>query len=155
MNTENAIQQMRKGVVELCVLSLIASHGELYPAEVREKLKDAGMDVVEGTLYPMLTRLKNSGHLVHRWVETSLGPPRKTYSMTDIGMAFLVELQSSWHDFVGSVNRVVAPQIEATVFAEMPENEVEVVAQIVETASNTEGGKMPKKSKTTKTTIEE
>jgi PadR family transcriptional regulator, regulatory protein PadR len=113
MNTENAIQQMRKGVVELCVLSVIASHEEMYPADVKDKLKQAGMEVVEGTLYPMLTRLKNSGHLNYRWQESETGPPRKYYRITDIGQAFLNELQNSWHEFVASVNKVVSPQQSA------------------------------------------
>lgn len=106
MNTENAKQQMRKGVLELCVLSIIAAHDEIYPATIRKQLDDAGMEVVEGTLYPMLTRLKNSGHLTYSWLESNAGPPRKYYKITDAGRSFLAELQQAWREFVGSVDKL-------------------------------------------------
>jgi PadR family transcriptional regulator, regulatory protein PadR len=103
MNTDNIKQQMRKGVLELCVLSIIAAQSEVYPADIKTRLESAGMDVVEGTLYPMLTRLKNSGHLAYEFKESVLGPPRKYYRMTDDGRAFLSELQESWREFTTSV----------------------------------------------------
>jgi PadR family transcriptional regulator, regulatory protein PadR len=104
MNTDNIKQQMRRGVLELCVLSIIAANSEVYPADIKKRLETAGMDTVEGTLYPMLTRLKNSGHLAYSWQESESGPPRKYYRMTDDGRAFLTELQQSWREFTGSVN---------------------------------------------------
>ena len=104
MNTDNVKQQMRRGVLELCVLSIIAAHSEVYPADIKKRLESAGMDVVEGTLYPMLTRLKNSGHLAYSWYESESGPPRKYYRVTDDGRAFLTELQQSWREFTASVN---------------------------------------------------
>ena len=104
MNTDNVKQQMRKGVLELCVLSIIAANSEVYPADIKKRLESAGMDVVEGTLYPMLTRLKNSGHLAYAWYESDFGPPRKYYRMTDDGRSFLAELQQSWREFTTSVN---------------------------------------------------
>jgi PadR family transcriptional regulator, regulatory protein PadR len=110
MNTDNIKQQMRKGVLELCVLSIIAANSEVYPADIKKRLESAGMDIVEGTLYPMLTRLKNSGHLAYEFKESGLGPPRKYYRMTDDGRAFLTELQSSWRDFVGSVTMLFEPE---------------------------------------------
>lgn len=106
MNTENAKQQMRRGVLELCVLSIIAAHDEIYPATIRKELDDAGMEVVEGTLYPMLMRLKNSGHLTYSWLESNAGPPRKYYKITDAGRSFLAELQQAWREFVGSVDKL-------------------------------------------------
>jgi PadR family transcriptional regulator, regulatory protein PadR len=109
MNTENAKQQMRKGVLELCVLSIIASHDEVYPANIKDGLQKAGMEVVEGTLYPMLTRLKNSGHLAYSWQESEFGPPRKYYKMTDVGRVFLNELREAWNEFTDSVDKVVNP----------------------------------------------
>jgi PadR family transcriptional regulator, regulatory protein PadR len=114
MNTDNIKQQMRKGVLELCVLSIIAAHSEVYPADIKKRLESAGIDIVEGTLYPMLTRLKNSGHLAYEFRETKSagpsGPPRKYYRMTDDGRAFLTELQSSWREFVGSVSMLFEPE---------------------------------------------
>jgi PadR family transcriptional regulator, regulatory protein PadR len=104
MNTDNIKQQMRRGVLELCVLSIIAASSEVYPADIKKRLESAGMDTVEGTLYPMLTRLKNSGHLTYSWQESEAGPPRKYYRMTDDGRVFLSELQQSWREFVGSVS---------------------------------------------------
>ncbi len=103
MNTDNVKQQMRKGVLELCVLSIIAASSVVYPADIKKRLESAGMDTVEGTLYPMLTRLKNSGHLAYEFKESELGPPRKYYRMTDDGRAFLTELQQSWREFTTSV----------------------------------------------------
>ena len=109
MNTENIKQQMRKGVLELCVLSIIGTHDEVYPADIRKQLGDAGMEVVEGTLYPMLTRLKNSGHLTYAWYESESGPPRKYYKITPDGQAFLTEWQDAWREFVGSVDKLFNP----------------------------------------------
>ncbi len=108
MNTENAIQQMRRGVLELCALAVIASHEEIYPADIKKELEVAGLDVVEGTLYPLLLRLKNAGHLTHKYIENqSAGPPRKYYKITSEGQTFLSELRSSWVDFTDSVDKIV------------------------------------------------
>jgi PadR family transcriptional regulator, regulatory protein PadR len=115
MNTDNIKQQMRRGVLELCVLSIIAASSEVYPADIKKRLESAGMDTVEGTLYPMLTRLKNSGHLTYSWQESESGPPRKYYRMTDDGRAFLLDLQQSWRDFTGSVNMLFGTEDEVSV----------------------------------------
>jgi PadR family transcriptional regulator, regulatory protein PadR len=110
MNTENAIQQMRKGVLELCALAIIANHDEIYPADIQKALAAAGIDVVEGTLYPLLLRLKNAGHLTHKYVENqSAGPPRKYYKITEQGQAFLNELRQSWNEFTDTVDTLVNP----------------------------------------------
>ena len=109
MNTENVKQQMRKGVLELCVLSIIAAHDEIYPATIKEQLKLVGIEVVEGTLYPMLMRLKNSGHLTYSWKESDAGPPRKYYKMTELGNGSLSELQEAWREFAGSVDKLCSP----------------------------------------------
>ncbi len=106
MNTENVKQQMRKGVLELCVLSIIANHDEVYPADIRKQLNVADMEVVEGTLYPMLMRLKNSGHLSYTFKESDAGPPRKYYKITDAGRDALAELQQAWREFIGSVDKL-------------------------------------------------
>ena len=98
--------QMRKGVLELCILSIL-SQGDAYPTEIIEKLKEAKLVVVEGTLYPLLTRLKNTGLLGYRWEESSSGPPRKYYKLTDTGVQYLHELQVSWHELVKSVNKTI------------------------------------------------
>jgi PadR family transcriptional regulator PadR len=111
MNTENAILQMKKGVLEMCVLSIIGAHDEVYPADIRQQLKDkADMEVVEGTLYPLLTRLKNAGHLTYTWQESqTAGPPRKYYKITEQGNTFLGELRREWNEFIGSVDKIVNP----------------------------------------------
>ena len=109
MNTENTKQQMRKGALELCVLSIIAAHDEVYPADIKKRLEDVGMEVVEGTLYPMLTRLKNSGHLAYTWKESESGPPRKYYKMTEVGLSFYNELRDAWNEFTESVDKIVNP----------------------------------------------
>jgi len=102
MKIENTKAQMRKGVLEYCILSILKS-GEAYPSEIIEKLKAGKLIVVEGTLYPLLTRLKNSGLLSYRWEESKSGPPRKYYQLTEIGDEFLKELETTWDDLVKAV----------------------------------------------------
>ena len=87
MKIENTKAQMRKGVLEYCILSILESN-EAYPSEIIEKLKEGKLIVVEGTLYPLLTRLKNAGLLKYRWEESKSGPPRKYYSLTEVGRIF-------------------------------------------------------------------
>lgn len=98
--------QMRKGVLELCILSIL-SQGDAYPTEIIEKLKQAKLVVVEGTLYPLLTRLKNTGLLGYRWEESTSGPPRKYYKLTENGEQYLKELQLSWKELVDAVNKTI------------------------------------------------
>ena len=102
MKIENTKAQMRKGVLEYCILSILES-GEAYPSEIIEKLKEGKLIVVEGTLYPLLTRLKNTGLLSYRWEESKSGPPRKYYQLTEIGEQFLKELESTWNELVKAV----------------------------------------------------
>ena len=97
---------MRKGVLELCILSIL-SHGEAYPTAIIEKLKETNLVVVEGTLYQLLTRLKNTGLLTYRWEESTSGPPRKYYFLTEIGQTYLNELQVSWDELVNAVNTTI------------------------------------------------
>lgn len=103
MNIENARQQMRKGVLEFCILSIL-SRGDAYPSEIIAKLKEAKLIVVEGTLYPLLTRLKNDGLLNYRWEESTSGPPRKYYKLTHVGEEFLKELNQTWEELVQAVH---------------------------------------------------
>ncbi len=103
MNIENTKAQMRKGVLEFCILSIL-SDGDKYPSEIIERMKVAKLIVVEGTLYPLLTRLKNIGLLSYRWEESSSGPPRKYYKLTELGEQFLKELEATWDELVKSVN---------------------------------------------------
>lgn len=103
---ENTKAQMRKGVLELCILSIL-SQKDAYPTEIIEKLKVTQLVVVEGTLYPLLTRLKNADLLTYRWEESNSGPPRKYYMLTEKGREHLKELQSSWHELVETVNQTI------------------------------------------------
>lgn len=96
---------MRKGVLELCILSIIAEK-DAYASDILYKLKDARLIVVEGTLYPLLTRLKNEGLLNYRWEESKSGPPRKYYTLTEIGSRVLEDLKTSWHDLVKAVSLI-------------------------------------------------
>ncbi len=98
--------QMRKGVLELCILSVLSQDDD-YPTGIIEKLKDTKLVVVEGTLYPLLTRLKNTGLLAYRWEESASGPPRKYYKLTEIGEQYLKELQQSWFELVQAVNSTI------------------------------------------------
>ena len=105
-NSENTKAQMRKGVLELCILSIL-SQGDAYPTEIIDKLKETKLVVVEGTLYPLLTRLKNTGLLTYRWEESTSGPPRKYYKLTEIGEQYLKEVQQSWFEMVDMVNKTI------------------------------------------------
>jgi PadR family transcriptional regulator PadR len=104
MNLENIKSQMRKGILEYCILSIISA-GEIYASDIIDRLKDAKLIVVEGTLYPLLTRLKNEGMLNYRWIESLQGPPRKYYTITPIGEEMLKELGKTWEELTYSVNR--------------------------------------------------
>lgn len=103
MKIENTKAQMRKGVLEFCILSILQAD-EAYPSEIIDRLKEAKLIVVEGTLYPLLTRLKNAGLLTYRWEESKSGPPRKYYSLTQVGQEFLKELDSTWKELVNAVD---------------------------------------------------
>lgn len=103
MKIENTKAQMRKGVLEFCILSILENK-EAYPSEIIDQLKEGKLIVVEGTLYPLLTRLKNAGLLKYRWEESKSGPPRKYYALTEVGSEFLKELENTWTDLVNAVN---------------------------------------------------
>ena len=107
MNIENTKAQMRKGILEFCILSIL-SEKEAYVLDILQKLKDAHLIVVEGTLYPLMTRLKNDGLLTYRWEESKSGPPRKYYMLTELGKVNLQELKSSWEELVNSVNKTIS-----------------------------------------------
>ncbi len=105
MKIENTKAQMRKGVLEYCILSILKEE-DAYVAEILETLKDAKLLVVEGTIYPLLTRLKNAGLLNYRWEESTSGPPRKYYGLTETGKIFLKELSTTWDNLKDAVNLV-------------------------------------------------
>lgn len=94
---------MRRGVLELCILSIIAE-GEIYPSDIIDRLKESELIVVEGTLYPLLSRLKNAGLLAYTWREAGQGPPRKYYTLTDEGRKFLKSLLGAWKELVQAVS---------------------------------------------------
>lgn len=105
MKIENTKAQMRKGVLEYCILSIL-SRNDAYASDIIKELKEAKMIVVEGTLYPLLTRLKNDGLLSYRWEESTQGPPRKYYTIAELGSRFLIELDQSWQNLVNAVNTI-------------------------------------------------
>lgn len=105
MNIENTKAQMRKGVLEYCILSVLNGEDK-YASEILDTLKNAKMLVVEGTIYPLLTRLKNDGLLNYRWEESTSGPPRKYYTLTGSGKLFLKELNTTWYELSNAVNLV-------------------------------------------------
>ncbi|MCA1744539.1 MAG: PadR family transcriptional regulator [Bacteroidales bacterium] len=105
MKLENVKAQMRKGVLEYCILSIL-SGDDAYASDIINELKEVQMIVVEGTLYPLLTRLKNDELLSYRWEESTQGPPRKYYALTEKGRDFLKELDQSWIELVEAVNLI-------------------------------------------------
>jgi PadR family transcriptional regulator PadR len=106
MDFENAKAQMRKGVLEFCILSIL-SKGDAYATDILNKLKESQLIVVEGTLYPLLSRQKNSGLLSYRWEESTQGPPRKYYALTEQGSDALKELESSWRELIDAVDSIL------------------------------------------------
>jgi len=106
MAIENTESQMRKGLLELCILGIIDKHKEAYPSDILDQLKEARLVVLEGTLYPLLTRLKNAGMLNYRWEESTSGPPRKYYRLTEEGQQFYVQLRRTWDELSNAVNEL-------------------------------------------------
>jgi PadR family transcriptional regulator, regulatory protein PadR len=107
MNFENTQIQMRKGILEYCILHIIA-RGEVYASDMIEELTSAKIMVVEGTLYPLLTRLKNAGLVEYKWVESNAGPPRKYYRITGLGWEFLSKLDQTWQELKTSTNQIIS-----------------------------------------------
>ncbi|MDF2386643.1 PadR family transcriptional regulator [Nostoc ellipsosporum NOK] len=109
MNIENTQSQMRKGILEFCILSVIR-RGEAYPSDIVAEMKTAGLQILEGTLYPLLTRLKNAEMLNYRWEESKGGPPRKYFSLTEKGELFYKELEQTWQELSNGVNALTNKQ---------------------------------------------
>ena len=109
MNIDNTASQMRKGVLEFCILSIIKL-GEAYPSDIIDMMKTANLNILEGTLYPLLTRLKNAELLTYRWVESNSGPPRKYFSLTEKGAEFYKELETTWLELAGAVETITGKQ---------------------------------------------
>lgn len=107
MNIDNTASQMRKGVLEFCILSIIKK-GEAYPSDIIDSMKQANLNLFEGTLYPLLTRLKNAELLTYRWEESTGGPPRKYFSLTEKGAAFYAELEKTWLELANAVAELTA-----------------------------------------------
>ena len=110
MNIENTQSQMRKGVLEYCILSII-KRGEAYPGDIIEEMRNAGLTLLEGTLYPLLNRLKNAGVLTYQWVESSSGPPRKYFRLTEKGNEFYELLGITWNELATGVNFLIKSDI--------------------------------------------
>lgn len=100
---------MRKGLLEYCVLSVIA-RGEIYSSDIIDILTDAKLLVAEGTLYPLLTRLKNSGLVSYQWIESTQGPPRKYFTITEQGQVFLKELDETWNELIATIKNIKNPK---------------------------------------------
>ena len=117
MGIDNLKSQMRKGMLEFCVL-LLLKQGDAYASQIIAMMKEAHLIVVEGTLYPLLTRLKNDGLLAYRWEESPSGPPRKYYTLTPSGYELLGQLKGSWDEISHTVNHLIS-------FSEQPTNQQE------------------------------
>lgn len=126
---------MRKGVLEFCILSIIQRE-EAYPSDIIEEMKKAHLNILEGTLYPLLTRLKNADLLAYRWVESSGGPPRKYFSLTEKGAAFYKELEATWREMSDSVERVIGNRKELNLPAEGKRVEEVEEVEVVEEKSD-------------------
>ncbi len=107
MTIENTASQMRKGLLELCILGIIYKEKEVYPSNIIEQLKNANLLVLEGTIYPLLTRLKNAEMLTYRWEESPSGPPRKYFTLTPNGLSFYFQLKETWTELSESINTII------------------------------------------------
>jgi len=107
VNIGDTQSQLRKGILDVCILSIIR-RGEAYPSDIVEEMRAAILHSLEGTLYPLLTRLKNADMLTYRWVESNSGPPRKYFSLTEKGLQFYQELESTWNELANAVNTLAA-----------------------------------------------
>ena len=105
MAEDDVKAQMRKGILEYCILAIL-SRGDSYAPKIIAELKQAEMIVVEGTLYPILTRQKNAGLLTYRWEESPQGPPRKYYTLTEKGQEYLRSLDAAWEELVVQIRRI-------------------------------------------------
>ncbi len=121
MDIQNTQSQMRKGVLEFCILSIIRQ-GEVYPSDIVDKMKGANLNILEGTLYPLLTRLKNAGYLTYRWVESNSGPPRKYFLMTEKGLQFYTELERTWNELADAVQKLTSSENTVNISGETPNN---------------------------------
>ena len=106
MKEAKSYAQMRKGVLEMCILTII-SNREMYTSDILKTLKEVNLVVVEGTIYPLLSRLKNEGVLTYRWEESTAGPPRKYYNLTEKGQVMLTELEDNWNLLAQSVQKII------------------------------------------------
>lgn len=106
----NLKSQMRKGLLEYCILAII-SRDEAYASDILDQLKVAQLVVVEGTVYPLLTRMKNEGLLTYRWQESTGGPPRKYYTLTDNGQQLLAQLDAEWQSICQAIKRITTPDL--------------------------------------------
>ncbi len=113
VNIENTQSQMRKGILEFCILSIIR-RGEAYPSDIVDEMRGANLQILEGTLYPLLTRLKNADMLTYRWVESNSGPPRKYFSLTPKGDEFYMELEATWNELANAVNTLASKKDSLT-----------------------------------------
>ncbi|MBN1651125.1 MAG: PadR family transcriptional regulator [Bacteroidales bacterium] len=104
--TQSIKTQMRKGVLELCTLAII-SERDAYASDIIDQLKVSDLIVVEGTLYPLLSRLKNEGMLSYRWEESTSGPPRKYYQLTAEGEEALSRLKQNWKELTKAVDQII------------------------------------------------
>ena len=102
----NIKSQMRKGLLEYCILSIIHKN-EAYASDILDMLKQANLVVVEGTVYPLLTRMKNEGLLSYRWQESTGGPPRKYYALNQQGQDLLAQLDNEWQSIFQSINQLI------------------------------------------------
>lgn len=107
MKVENTQVQMRKGILEFCILNII-SRGEVYASDMLVELTSAKIMVVEGTLYPLLTRLRKADLVDYKWVESTSGPPRKYYKLTDNGKDFLSKLDATWGELMNSTIKIIS-----------------------------------------------
>ena len=113
IQADNVKSQMRKGFLEYCIL-LTLRNNQAYASDIINALKKGKFIIVEGTLYPILTRLKNNELLNYTWVESSSGPPRKYYHLTEKGNEFLKELDAAWSEICYIVDYVKENPISET-----------------------------------------
>lgn len=103
--------QLKRGTLELCVLSILW-RGDCYGYELVNKISEC-MQITEGTIYPLLKRLKDSGSIDSYIVESQEGPPRRYYNITDRGREIKIEQENEWYRFSSAINQLLKGEKES------------------------------------------
>jgi PadR family transcriptional regulator PadR len=105
MNVNEKFTPIRKGLLEFLILKIIAAE-RVYVADILQRLRSTEFATQEGTLYPLLSKLRREGLVDYEWRESDAGPPRKYYKLTPAGTALLAELDAYWRNINSTIEQL-------------------------------------------------